>query len=413
MTPDQWARISDVLDEALDRSPEERSEFVAACSGDAAIGEEVKRLLVSNDRASGFMNSPAWLKGDVLIRVSNADAQREEESLAPSISVDLKPGDIFAGRYQIEAELGRGGFGVVYSAFDRSLLQRTVALKLFCPASSNPEIADLARRRFLEEARIAANLSHSNIATVYEAGESAGCVYMTQELAPGCNLGEVLREGGALPPGRSVAIARQICTGLTHAHARGVVHRDIKPGNIIVDAEDHVKVTDFGIAQPPREDSPLQRSDRRHSGLHGARAIARRTGGRPHGHLCRGLRSLRNARRATPLRRDHQRRTLASLQSEPSRVRGDLPRALDQIVTRAMKRSPDERYGDISQLQKELADYEEPRRLWPAAVAAALLRACSRLPLGLDDPPVPGNFEDPASYSWMRGPKFCYHACAR
>jgi len=376
-----------VLAEALERSPQERPEFVAvACSGDAAIQEEVRRLLALDERARGFMNSPAWLTGTVVIRAPRSEAQLGDESTALPASVgcarnatldgDLKPGDIFADRYRIESELGRGGFGVVYAAFDKSPLQRSVALKVFRLTSSHPvEMADLARRRFLEEARIAANLSHSNIATVYEAGEWGGCVYMTQELAPGRNLGEVLREGGALPPGRSVAIARQICAGLAHAHARGVVHRDIKPGNIIVDAEERVKVTDFGIAQPPQEDSPLSGAV---GGTPGYMAPEQLRAGRVDGRAdifavgCVLYEMLTGCR---PFEGVTNEKTLAALQPEPSRVRGDLPRALDHLVTRAMRKSPDERYGSITELQKELAGYEESRRLWPAAVAAAVLLA--------------------------------------
>lgn len=167
----------------------------------------------------------------------------------------LKAADVFANRYEIKGELGRGGFGVVYSAFDRGPLQRTVALKVIRFASGEPsEPTVLARQRFLEEARVAGNLSHNNIATVFDVGECDGCVYMTQELAPGRDLRKILAESGPLPLRRIIAIGRQICEGLAHAHARNIVHRDIKPGNVVVGAEDRVKITDFGLAQPPHDE---------------------------------------------------------------------------------------------------------------------------------------------------------------
>src|SRR5262245_45787900 len=163
----------------------------------------------------------------------------------------LTPGEVFADRYQIQEEIGRGSFGVVYRAFDRGPLQRMVALKTIrLPAQADPGEAVLSRRRFLDEARVAGNLSHTNIATVFEVTEHAGMIYMTQELAPGRDLRRLMRDGGALPLRRTLTIVRQVCDGLAFAHARGIVHRDVKPGNIAVDEEDRLKLTDFGIAQP-------------------------------------------------------------------------------------------------------------------------------------------------------------------
>ncbi len=362
MTPDEWVRVKALFDTAVDLPADEQAGFVATASaGDSAVQAEVERLLAAERaRAIGFLDP----------RTSTPGSAR----LEPHPSTALQPGEVFAGRYEIQHELGRGGFGVVYAAFDRSRLQRSVALKVIRLASNEPsEATELARLRFFEEVRIAANLSHNNIAGVHEAGESGEWVYMTQELAPGRDLRRILEEEGALPPHRAIAIARQLCTGLAHAHARGVVHRDIKPRNIIVGSDDHVKVTDFGIAQPPQEDSPLSGAV---GGTPGYMAPEQLRAGRVDGRAdifavgCVLYEMLAGCR---PFEGATTEVILDGLHSEPSRVRGGLPRALDRIVSRAMRKNPDERYGDIAQLQNELADHKESRRLWPAAIAAAAL----------------------------------------
>jgi serine/threonine protein kinase/Tfp pilus assembly protein PilF len=147
------------------------------------------------------------------------------------------------GHYRILEKLGEGGMGAVYRAMDLSL-HREVALK-FLPAELASEPA--ARQRLLKEARTASRLNHSNIATVYEVSETTGAPFIAMELVEGESLKQVL-ERGALGPGQLVEIARQIAEGLAEAHLRGVLHRDIKPGNIMLDPKGRVKILDFGLA---------------------------------------------------------------------------------------------------------------------------------------------------------------------
>ncbi len=384
MTPDRWERVKEIFEGALERSPEKRSEFLAeACAGDESLREEVHRLLAEHDRAGEFLNSPAWPKGALPTSTTESAVQGAEELIAPpgSPRALLKAGETFADRYEIKGELGRGGFGAVYSAFDRGPLQRTVALKVIRLASGQPsELAAFARQRFLEEARVAGNLSHSNVATVFDVGESAGCVYMTQELAPGRDLRKILSEAGALPLRRIVAIARQICEGLAHAHARGIVHRDIKPGNIVVGAEDQVKITDFGLAQPPQgEDSALNQAI---AGTPGYMAPEQLRGGRVDARadifavecvlyqMLTGRQPFEGATPASVIEK-----TLHALPPEPSRVREDLPRTLDRIVARAMRKDPDERYNNITQLQQDLVNYDQFEYLTEAKAGAAEIAA--------------------------------------
>jgi len=404
MTPQQWARVKEIFNAALERSPEKRSEFlVEACEGDESLREEVHRLLAEHDRAGEFLNSPTWPKGDPAPTTESDGPNAEQVIAGPgSPLAPLKAGETFANRYEIKGELGRGGFGVVYLAFDRGPLQRTVALKVIRLASDKPsEPTALARQHFLEEARVAGNLSHSNIATVFDVGKSAGCIYMTQELAPGRDLRKILGEAGPLPLRRIVAIVRQICEGLAHAHARGIVHRDIKPGNIVVGGEDRVKVTDFGLAQPPQgEDSALNQAI---AGTPGYMAPEQLSGGRVDGRadifavgcvlyqMLTGRQPFEGSTTASVIEK-----TLHALPPEPSRVREDLPRTLDRIVARAMRKDPDERYNNITQLQQDVVNHDQFEYLTEAKAGAADIataleaRQCTlflglRLPVSLSE----------------------------
>jgi tetratricopeptide (TPR) repeat protein len=148
------------------------------------------------------------------------------------------------GQFRIVAKLGQGGMGVVYRATDERL-RRTVALKVLPPGFA----ADPARRdRFLREARAAAALNHVNIATVHDVGEANGRLYIAMELAPGESLRARLASG-ALPIADALKVARGIARGLAKAHEKGLVHRDLKPDNIMVDAGLEVKILDFGLAK--------------------------------------------------------------------------------------------------------------------------------------------------------------------
>jgi serine/threonine-protein kinase len=150
-----------------------------------------------------------------------------------------------AGRYRLQERIAGGGMGTVYVATDE-LLGRQVAAKLLNEElADNPSFVD----RFRREARSVAALVHPNIATVFDYGEDAGRHFIVMELVRGRDLDRILADEGALAPERVRRIATRVCEALGHAHAAGVVHRDVKPANVIVTAEDGVKVTDFGIAR--------------------------------------------------------------------------------------------------------------------------------------------------------------------
>ena len=290
-------------------------------------------------------------------------SQETTRSLEPE-ALALEPKQIFADRYEIEKELGRGGFGIVYRAFDRSPLQRKVALKVIRPfvAGTTRELA-IIQARFMEEARLAGNLSHNNIATIHDVGEHSGSVYMTQELATGRDLRRILLQDEPLPLGRAIAIVRQVCEGLSYAHAQGIVHRDIKPANIVIDPQDHVKITDFGVAQPLQTDDSTTRE--KVAGTIGYMAPEHLMGQRIDGRadifavgcvlyeVLTGRIPFEGESFASVVDK-----TLHSEPPEPSRIREDLPRALDRIVARALKKSAEQRYGSAAELARDLLNYQ-------------------------------------------------------
>ncbi len=164
------------------------------------------------------------------------------------------PGDIVAG-YRIEALAGRGGMGEVYRAIDERL-QRPVALKLL-----SPELAEDARlrERLVRESRLAASLDHPNVVPVYEAGEADGRLFIAMRFVDGTDLRALLHSRGALDPARAIALASQVAGALDAAHARGLVHRDVKPSNVLIDQADgreHAYLADFGLTQSAAERGP-------------------------------------------------------------------------------------------------------------------------------------------------------------
>jgi serine/threonine-protein kinase len=154
------------------------------------------------------------------------------------------PGTLLAGRYRIVALLGRGGMGEVYRADDLTLGQ-PVALKFMPEAvAGNPE----AVARFRNEVRIARQVSHPNVCRVYDVGEVEGHFFLSMEYVDGEDLGSLLRRIGRLPADKALEIACRLCAGLTAAHQKGVLHRDLKPGNVMLDGRGQVLLTDFGLA---------------------------------------------------------------------------------------------------------------------------------------------------------------------
>jgi YVTN family beta-propeller protein len=170
---------------------------------------------------------------------------------AAALGALMSVGTQIAG-YRLEELIGRGGMGVVYRAHDVAL-ERPVALKLLAPRlAEDPAF----RERFLVESRLAASLDHPNVVPVYDAGEVEGQLYLAMRYVEGTDLKRLLKEQGTLEPGQAIAICAQVANALDAAHARGLVHRDVKPSNVLLDESGHAYLADFGLTRRLSEQAP-------------------------------------------------------------------------------------------------------------------------------------------------------------
>jgi hypothetical protein len=178
------------------------------------------------------------------VGTSSSQSSKLRTSSTSSSDGRFLPGTLLAERYRIIAKLGQGGMGEVYRA-DDLVLGQPVALKFLPPdATTNPQALD----RFRTEVRIARQVSHPNVCRVYDLGEIDGHLFLSMEYVDGEDVGVLLRRIGRLPEAKALEIARKLCAGLAAAHEKGVLHRDLKPGNIMLDSHGQVLITDFGLA---------------------------------------------------------------------------------------------------------------------------------------------------------------------
>jgi serine/threonine-protein kinase len=175
--------------------------------------------------------------------------------------IDLEEGDEFAG-YRIEQRLGRGGMGVLYLAIEPGL-ERRVALKLIAPEAAADEVF---RKRFAEESKIAASIEHPNVVPIYAAGEEGDVPYIAMRYVSGSDLGRRIAREGKLDPAEAAALIAQVANGLDAIHAAGLVHRDVKPANVLLSGgegtEPHTYITDFGVARNVATNSGLTQTGR-------------------------------------------------------------------------------------------------------------------------------------------------------
>src|SRR5207249_8024679 len=220
-------------DAALAEAPGDRAAFVQSnCREDTAVRKEVERLLAEHERASGFLEPPSH--GSERFALSGSQISGTE---APLTGQKIS-------HCEIVAKLGEGGMGIVYRAFDTQLL-RPVALKLLSHnALADPE----SNRRFLREARAASALNHPNIAHVYEVGEADGTRFIVMEHIEGRTLAATIREG-PLDFAQVLDFAVNAADALAEAHERGIIHRDVKPSNVMITPRGQLKILDFGLAK--------------------------------------------------------------------------------------------------------------------------------------------------------------------
>jgi serine/threonine-protein kinase len=282
-------------------------------------------------------------------------------------ALPVEPGDVVAGKYRVDDVLGRGGMGVVVLATDVDL-QRPVAIKFLLSSQLDDEDA---LNRFLREARASAQIESPHAVRVYDSGKTkAGDPYIVMERLKGSDLHAKLHEAGPLPVDEAVDVILQACEGLAAAHARGIIHRDIKPGNLFLeerlDGTQSVKILDFGLAKPlasgtmtasnrlmgsPIYMSPEQisspkdvdaRSDIWSVGVVLYEVL---TGQRPF----RGETVL--AICADVMNREPD---------PPSTHNAEIPPELDEVVLQCISRDPKARYSDIGELAGALADFGSP-----------------------------------------------------
>ena len=183
----------------------------------------------------------------------------------------LQPGVLFGGRYEILGVLGQGGMGAVYKARDREL-DRLIALKVIRPElATDPAIL----QRFKQELILARNITHKNVVRIFDLGEADGIRFISMEYVDGDDLRTLLRREGKFSPKETISVIEQVCRALDSAHAEGVIHRDLKPQNIMRDKNGRIVVMDFGLARSLGESGMTQTGrDCRHHRVHVARAGA-------------------------------------------------------------------------------------------------------------------------------------------
>jgi len=281
------------------------------------------------------------------------------------------------GRYRLLGELGHGAMGVVYKAED-PLLGRIVAIKTITLVSDAAERIEY-EARFFQEARAAGGLNHPSLITIHDIGREGDVAYMAMELVDGVELREIMTRG-PLPLGLALSIIAQAAEGLAYAHERGVVHRDIKPGNIMIVRGRHAKIMDFGIARmrvsdvktqtgailgSPKYMSPEQvagkRVDHRADIFSLGVVLYELTAGTAPFAAPNMAQLMQQIAVATPL--------------PPSAVNHSLPPMLDLIVARALEKEPDARYQSAAEMAADLrrciAELPEPENTAPVANAPA------------------------------------------
>lgn len=267
---------------------------------------------------------------------------------------ELRLGEEFAG-YRVERELGRGGVAAVYAA-RHLLLDRPAALKVILPGTAAPD----ARERFVHESRVVAALDHPGIVPIYDAGELEGIPYIAMRYVGGEDLAVLLGRRGRLEPEQAVRVLEQVASALDAAHERGVVHRDVKPGNVLIERDsDRIYLTDFGIAASgsstgltqtglfvgtPDYASPEQIQGEPVDGRADVYALAAvayecLAGRRPY------------------LRPDSTSVLYAHLLDPPPAVTeivGDLPMTVDAVIATGLAKSPGDRYATCRELVDDL-----------------------------------------------------------
>src|SRR5215471_8912120 len=300
-------------------------------------------------------------------------------SLPPEEFPKLEPGTVLANRYQIVDTLGVGGMGAVYKAFDRELT-RIVALKTILPEMTS---TPTALKRFKQEVLLAQSIVHKNVVRIFDIGEDGPTKFITMDFVEGRDLKPLIDERGKLPATEAAGIIRQVCQGLEAAHAVGVVHRDLKPQNIMIEGDGHIVVMDFGIAHSgqsrgmtqtgaflgtPEYMSPEQaqtedvdaRSDIFSLGLIFYELL---TGKLPFsGKTVLETMFKRTTERAVP----------------PAEIDRTVPKGANDIVNKCLQMEREQRYQSITELLEDLETFDPTKKVGAGERARARLKKAAR-----------------------------------
>jgi serine/threonine protein kinase/tetratricopeptide (TPR) repeat protein len=355
MTPESWGRITELYHLTIAHGPEERASFLdEACHGDEELRKQVERLVKSHEQSGDFIDSPVF-------------------EAAPELLIDERAGALIGqliGHYRVEALLGAGGMGEVYLARDEQL-GRKVALKLL-PDRFTADETQL--NRFKREARTASALNHPNILTVHEIGADGSRHFIATEFIEGKTLRSAMARG-KLNLAEALDIAVQIGSALAAAHKSGVLHRDIKPENIMLRPDAYVKVLDFGIAKLVEQQPPAPRADTLAMTLTEKGMLLGTTSymspeqarGQPLDARTDiwsfGVVLYEMLAGVPPFKGETPSDCIAALlKTEPPPLtlkELEVPRRLEQIVQKALRKNKEERYQSIDEMLAELRGIKE------------------------------------------------------
>ncbi|MFL5581979.1 MAG: protein kinase domain-containing protein [Gemmatimonadaceae bacterium] len=361
MTPERWRAVDAILQLALACEPERRDAVVAeACDGDQALRAEVESLLAAHAQVAADFLEPAAAEA-----LGAADARPYSGRLAAAL----------AGRYAIEREIGRGGMATVHLARDLRH-GRQVAIKVLREELA----AAVGAERFLAEIRVTASLQHPHILPLFDSGSEGGLLWYAMPFVEGETLRSRLAREGTLPVGEAVRLAREVADALDHAHARGVVHRDVKPENVLLQ-EGHALVADFGIALAleqaggeritrtgltlgtPQYMAPEQAA--------GERALDARVDVYALGAVTHEM-LVGEAPFAAPTRQAVVQRLMHELPVALATRRPDVTPFVDAAVRRALAKRPDDRFPSAAAFAAALAEpLPPPNGAGPGPAAAA------------------------------------------
>ncbi|HEX7058652.1 MAG TPA: serine/threonine-protein kinase [Solirubrobacterales bacterium] len=281
--------------------------------------------------------------------------------------IELAEGVEFAG-YRIERRLGRGGMGILYLAIEPGL-ERRVALKLIAPEAAADAVF---RGRFAEESKIAASIEHPNVVPIYAAGEEGGVPYIAMRYVAGSDLAARIAREGRLEPAAAVALIAQVGNGLDAIHAAGLVHRDVKPANVLLsggEGEEHAYITDFGVARNIATESGLTQTGR-FVGTLDYVAPEQISGGEVDARAdiyALGCLLFKLLTGGVPFPKDGEAARLYAHLNDPppapSLFATEVPMALDDVVIRAMSKLPEDRYpsaGDLGRAATAALSGERP-----------------------------------------------------